>query len=94
MIWLPFNDQRCLGSITEMGLSKLFVVACKPQLHDRESVRGGQVIGYAAKAPFRIGFELWQWTDDAGFVAVDPSRHMRTWSRAPSAFTASGLLTK
>ena len=77
-----------------MGLSKLFVVACRPRLKRREYVRAGQVIGCAAKAPIGIGFELWQWTDDRGFVAVDPIPHMRAWTGAPSSLFASELLAK
>jgi hypothetical protein len=65
------------------GLSKLFVIPCLPRVRRRELVRAGQVIGYAAKAPIRIGFELWQWTNNDGFVAVDPLPHIANWANAP-----------
>ncbi|CAN5885591.1 hypothetical protein BH11MYX2_BH11MYX2_36890 [soil metagenome] len=65
------------------GISKVFVIPCLPRLRRRESVRAGQVIGYAAKSPIRIGFELWQWTNADGFVAVDPLPHIANWAHAP-----------
>ena len=38
-------------------------------------VRAGQIIGYTTgDAPIR--FELWRWTDDAGFVPTAPEPHM------------------
>ena len=40
------------------------------------------VIGYAAKSPLHVRFELWQWTDDSGFVAVDPIPHLNDWAVA------------
>ena len=63
------------------GLSKLGVIRCLPRLKRREYVRAGQVIGYATKP--RIGFELWQWNDEDGFVAVDPRAHLAAWDRVP-----------
>ena len=65
------------------GLARLGVVRCVPKLRRREHVRAGQVIGYTSMP--RIGFELWQWTDDRGFVAVDPRPHLAAWARVPSA---------
>ena len=50
--------------------------------HRRQRVRAGDVIGYAAKSPAHIRFELWQWTNDRGFVAVDPIPHLSTWQPA------------
>ena len=61
------------------GLSKLSVIRCLPRLRRREYVRVGQVIGYANKP--RIGFELWKWTNDRGFVAVAPRAHLAEWAR-------------
>ena len=71
------------------GLSKLFVTPCGPRLRRREDVRAGHVIGYAAKSPIRIGFELWRWTDACGFIAVDPLPLMAHWLNAPTAFSTS-----
>lgn len=42
----------------------------------RQHVYAGDVIGYAAKSPIQIRFELWNWTDDRGFVPVDPIEQM------------------
>lgn len=66
------------------GLSKLIVIPCLPRWRGRERVRRGDVIGYAAKSPIRIGFELWQWTDNKGFVAVDALDHLKSWKHAPA----------
>lgn len=43
-------------------------------------MRAGDVIGYAAKAPLHLRFELWKWTDDRGFVAVDPRPELESWT--------------
>ena len=64
------------------GLAKLEVTACMTRLKRRQRVRGGDVIGYTTG---KLGFELWQWTDDRGFVAVDPIPHMANWVDAPRA---------
>ena len=66
-------------------LSKMFVTRQLGQperRHRRQHVRAGEVIGYAAKSPAHIRFELWQWTNDRGFVAVDPIPHLSTWQPA------------
>lgn len=68
------------------GLSELTVIRCGPRLERRESVRAGQIIGYARRP--RIGFELWRWTDDRGFVAVDPREHLARWKHNASALPA------
>lgn len=61
-------------------LSKMFVTRCLPRLRRRQRVRAGEVIGYAAKAPLHVRFGLWQWTEDKGFVSVDPCEQLRRWS--------------
>ena len=63
-------------------LSKLFVTRNLGNLKRRQYVRAGEVIGYAAKAPIYVRFELWQWTDARGYVAVDPKPHLLAWQRA------------
>jgi hypothetical protein len=68
------------------GLSELTVIRCQPRLERRESVRAGQIIGYTSKP--RIGFELWKWTDDRGFVAVDPRHHLARWTRTTALMPA------
>ena len=61
-------------------LSKMFVAPNYLQKNRRrQRVRGGDVIGYAAKSPIEIRFELWNWTDDRGFVAVDPVAQLGAW---------------
>jgi len=61
------------------GLSKLAVAYCLPRRKLRQSVRAGDVIGYTTN---KLGFELWRWTDDRGFVAVDPRSHLACWASA------------
>jgi hypothetical protein len=55
-------------------------------------VRAGDVIGYAAKAPIHIRFELVRWTPDREFVAVDPKPEMANWMKpeiqGPASFPA------
>lgn len=69
------------------GLSTLAVTRCLPKLKRRQYVRVGRVIGYATQP--RIGFELWQWTDDRGFVAIDPRPYVTTWTNAPASNIAT-----
>jgi murein DD-endopeptidase MepM/ murein hydrolase activator NlpD len=63
-------------------LSKMFVTRCLPRTRRRQFVPAGAVIGYAAKSPLHVRFELWQWTDDSGFVAVDPIPYLDNWNIA------------
>ena len=60
-------------------MSKMFVTRCLGKARRRQHVRAGDVIGYAAKAPLHIRFELWKWTDERGFVAVDPRAELENW---------------
>lgn len=60
-------------------LSKMFVTRCLPRVRRRQWVRAGEVIGYAAKAPLHLRFGLWQWTDEKGFVSVDPREQLMQW---------------
>ena len=69
-------------------MSRMFVAAYYGQARrKRQHVYAGDVIGYAAKSPIQIRFELWNWTDDRGFVAVDPIAQITQWigPLAPSA---------
>jgi hypothetical protein len=68
------------------GLTKLAVIPCLPRLKRRQSVRAGDVIGYTTG---KLGFELWQWTDERGFVAVDPRLHLASWAVATATSTAA-----
>lgn len=67
------------------GLAKLALIRCLPRLRRRERVCAGQVIAYATQP--RIGFELWKWTDEDGFVAVDPRAYLASWANAPASST-------
>jgi murein DD-endopeptidase MepM/ murein hydrolase activator NlpD len=61
-------------------LSRLFVAPYLGQRsRRRQRVRAGEVIGYAAKSPIHVRFELWNWTDERGFVPADPLATCATW---------------
>lgn len=61
-------------------LSRTFVAPCYGQRgRKRQRVCAGDVIGYAAKSPIQIRLELWNWTDDLGFVPVDPVAQLGAW---------------
>lgn len=68
------------------GLAKLAVTACLPRLKRRQTVRAGDVIGYTAG---KLGFELWQWTDEDGFVPVDARPHLARWLDAAGTIAAT-----
>jgi murein DD-endopeptidase MepM/ murein hydrolase activator NlpD len=71
-------------------LSRLFVAPYLGQRsRRRQRIRGGEVIGYAAKSPIHVRFEIWNWTDDRGFVAVDPIATMRAWSASACPLTSA-----
>jgi murein DD-endopeptidase MepM/ murein hydrolase activator NlpD len=70
-------------------LSKIFVTPCMPRLRRRQRVNAGDVISYTAKSPLAIGFEVWQWTDERGFAAIDPIPLMNNWLDAPVVEPAS-----
>ncbi len=60
-------------------LSKVFLADTETAGRRTEWVRAGEVIGYAAKSPIQVRFELVKWTADKRFVAVDPTPEMKTW---------------
>jgi murein DD-endopeptidase MepM/ murein hydrolase activator NlpD len=61
-------------------LSRLFVAPYLGQRSKRrQRVRAGEVIGYAAKSPIHVLFELWNWTDERGFVPADPLAMFASW---------------
>jgi murein DD-endopeptidase MepM/ murein hydrolase activator NlpD len=61
-------------------LSRLFVAPYLGQRSKRrQHVRGGDVIGYAAKSPLHVRFELWNWIDERGFVPTDPLVTFASW---------------
>lgn len=79
-------DHRGCWSTHYTGLANLVVIPCLPRLKRRQFVRAGEVIGYTTN---KLGFELWQWTDDRGFVAVDPRPHLASWADAATAEQAA-----
>jgi murein DD-endopeptidase MepM/ murein hydrolase activator NlpD len=66
-------------------LSKMFVIPGIRRTRRRELVQSGQVIGYAAKAPIHVRFELSEATYTMGFRPVDPVPHLNDWMVSPSA---------
>lgn len=65
-------------------MSKMFVTRCMPRLRRRQYVPVGEVIGYAAKAPLHLRFELWERAFTAGFEAIDPLPFLHEWSVPPA----------
>ena len=74
-------DHGCRGWATYYAhMSRMFVAPYYGQTRrKRHHVYAGDVIGYAAKSPIQIRFELWNWTDDRGFVPVDPMAQIAAW---------------
>jgi murein DD-endopeptidase MepM/ murein hydrolase activator NlpD len=64
-------------------LDKMFVPPTLGRRRRRTYVRGGDVIGYAARQPSHIRFELWQWTARGGFAAIDATPMMEEWLVLP-----------
>jgi hypothetical protein len=68
------------------GLATVAVIRCLPRHTRRQFVRAGELIGYTN---IKLGFELWRWTDDRGFVAVDARPHLASWAQAAAATCTS-----
>jgi hypothetical protein len=83
MIAPPINDHACLGPTTDQIVAE--VAAKNPAIVDL-AARFATTDDLAAW--FRIGFELWKWTDSHGFVAVDPRAYIASWANAPASNTA------
>jgi murein DD-endopeptidase MepM/ murein hydrolase activator NlpD len=64
-------------------LEQMFVTQTLGRRVRRARVRAGEVIGYAAKTPNHVRFELWRWTSRDGFVPVNAAPHMREWQTLP-----------
>ena len=61
-------------------MSKMFVTPCHGQTNrKRQWVRGGDVIGYAAKTPIAVRFELWKWNKKDGYAPIDPVAQLEEW---------------
>lgn len=66
-------------------LDRIFVIPGVRRTRRRELVKPGQVIGYAAKAPVHIRFELWEQTYTQGAIPVDALVRMKDWMISPTA---------
>lgn len=64
-------------------LHDMFVLPTVTHSRKRTRVHVGEMIGYSARAPIHIRFELWQWTDEVGFVPVIAALRMRDWLVLP-----------
>ena len=73
-ISIDHGDRRCVTHYAH--LRSMFVVPFWGQRTRRQRVCGDDVIGFAATSPIHVRFELWKWTDDRGYVAVDPIAQM------------------
>ncbi len=64
-------------------LERMFVLPTLGRRRRRVRVRAGDVIGYAARAPIHVRFEVWRWTSRDGYVPVSAVRAMRDWLVLP-----------
>ena len=64
-------------------LREMFVVRTLPDRRNRVRVRAGEVIGYAARSPIHVRFELWQRTNERGLSPVIAAPRMRDWLVLP-----------
>jgi murein DD-endopeptidase MepM/ murein hydrolase activator NlpD len=60
-------------------LSKMFVMPNLSRTRRLQHVRPGEVIGYAAKNPLHVRFEIWERTLTQGSEPVDPHERLATW---------------
>jgi hypothetical protein len=69
-------------------LSKVFVATDRERgRRQRPCVRGGRVIGYAARSPTHVRFALVRKCGDHRNVAVPALPHLNTWSVPPCVLT-------
>ncbi len=94
------GEDGCAVSIDHGGwtthyahMSRMFVTPSLGRLRRRQYVRAGEVIGNAARSPLHIRFELHAWTDDRGFVAVDPLEQLKGWNVEPTTLRALARAT-
>ncbi len=83
-------DHRAHGFATYYAHLSRMCVAPNYLYRQRKHQRvcGGDVIGYAARSPIEIRFALWKWSDDRGFVPVEPIAQFGEWI-APLAHATS-----
>ena len=81
-------DHGGLWSTHYAHLERMFVVPTLGRRRRRARVRAGDVIGYAARVPTHLRFEVWKWTRRDGFVPVSAALFMREWLVLPRFETA------
>ncbi len=65
---------------TYARMSQMFVTPYFGQVNRRrQRVRCGDVVGYAAKSPIAVRFEVWRWTETGGYSAIDPVAQLTEW---------------
>lgn len=69
-------------------LERMFVTPTLGRRRRRARVKAGEVIGYAAREPAHVRFELWQWTSRDGFMPFDATQRMHRWLVLPEFITA------
>jgi murein DD-endopeptidase MepM/ murein hydrolase activator NlpD len=74
-------------------LERTFVLPTLGRRRRRARVRTGDVIGYAARDPSHVRFEVWRWTSRDGYVPVPAERAMRDWLVLPQ-FTRANETAK
>ncbi len=60
-------------------LSKLFVTPNLRRTRRLQHVRPGEVIGYAAKNPLHVRFEVWERAFSGGFEPIDANARLAEW---------------
>lgn len=64
-------------------LERMFVTPTLGRRRRRARVHAGDVIGYAARSPNHVRFELWRWTSRDGFIPALAAPRMRDWLYLP-----------
>ncbi len=64
-------------------LDRMFVTPTLGRRRRRARVRAGEVIGYAAREPSHVRFELWKWSARDGFAPFDATTMMHKWLVLP-----------
>jgi murein DD-endopeptidase MepM/ murein hydrolase activator NlpD len=60
-------------------MSKMFVTPNLRRTKRLQLVQPGEVIGYAARTPLHLRFEVWERTYTQGFVATDAKERLKGW---------------
>jgi murein DD-endopeptidase MepM/ murein hydrolase activator NlpD len=60
-------------------MSQMFVTQNLRRTKRLQHVQPGEVIGYAARAPLHVRFEVWDRTYTQGFIAGDAKERVKDW---------------